>query len=112
MEPADIVRASRRGSKSPLSFPASYDDSIGQALLQALLQRRPEDRLGCGRAGYGELKSHEYFQRPDNACLFTMLAEWEIEPPTANKVSKNEKYMEQQNTAESISTTDTLVEFS
>merc|ERR1712176_131366 len=90
MDPKQILKAVRRGSKVPIEFPTEYSDKSGRDLIQALLESDPDKRLGAGAMGIRDIKAHAFFECDKGKCsLFDRLAAFEIEPPFKNGNSKD-----------------------
>jgi len=54
--------------KQPV-FPKEFFSKNAANLLEGLLQKRPEDRLGCGERGIQEIKDHPFFETIDWGLL-------------------------------------------
>jgi len=63
--------------KKDPSFPKEIFSDSAISLLTGLLQKRPENRLGCGRAGIQEIKDHAFFETID----WGLLEAGYIDPP-------------------------------
>lgn len=74
------VKAAR---KAVLTFPAQYQDNVGQNLVQGLLTRDPNKRLSCG-----EIRNHGFFETRGPGNFFESLIQWEIESPFKCKIEK------------------------
>jgi len=67
-------------------FPKEIFSKEAIALLTGLLQKRPENRLGCGERGIEEIKEHPFFESID----WGLLEAGYIDPPfTPNKFDVN-----------------------
>jgi len=58
-------------------FPKEIFSKNAISLLQGLLQKRPENRLGCGKRGIQEIKEHPFFETID----WGLLESGYIDPP-------------------------------
>ena len=71
--------------KKPL-FPKEVFSKEAGALLSGLLQKRPEQRLGCGERGVEDIKEHPFFESVDWGLLESGL----LDPPfVPNKFDVN-----------------------